>query len=126
MYAFFPGNIYKHFMVNTEEIIMTHTEDTQLMTTHVLRTSYLVRKKVWYTFNAALQMYQINSILKIKNGGNLRWATTTCCPHVCLFSSQLFMYTLPLLPHTGPSRTAPVQDSGHIWNILNFFFLVFS
>ena len=45
MYVFFPGNIYKHFMVNTEEIIMTHTEDTQLMTTHVSKTSYLVRKK---------------------------------------------------------------------------------
>ena len=87
---------------------------------------FSTHKSVIYIQRSFMYVHQINSILKIKNDGYLRWATTTCCPHVCLFSSQLFMYTLPLLPHTGPSRAAPVQDSGHIWNILELCILIYT
>ncbi len=48
-------------------------------------------------------------------GAFLLSAATTPWPQVSFRISQVLRYTFPSLPHTGPSRSAPVQLSGHTW-----------
>ncbi len=52
---------------------------------------------------------------KMRVSAFLLSAATTPWPQVSFRISQVLRYTFPSLPHTGPSRSAPVQLSGHTW-----------